>query len=64
MLGNFSFGDYFMEEALTWAWEFLTEVLEIPSDLLWPSVFEEDEEAYSIWRDKIGVREDHIVRHG
>ena len=64
MLGNFSFGDYFKEEALTWAWEFLTEVLEIPSDLLWPSVYEEDEEAYSIWRDKIGVREDHIVRLG
>lgn len=64
MLGNFSFGDYFKEEALTWAWEFLTEVLEIPEDLLWPSVYEEDEEAYRIWRDKIGVREDHIVRLG
>ena len=64
MLGNFSFGDYFKEEALTWAWEFLTEVLEIPADLLWPSVYEQDEEAYSIWRDKIGVREDHIVRLG
>ena len=64
MLGNFSFGDYFKEEALTWAWEFLTEVLEIPADLLWPSVYEHDDEAYAIWRDKIGVREDHIVRLG
>ena len=64
MLGNFSFGDYFKEEALTWAWEFLTETLEIPADLLWPSVYEHDDEAYAIWRDKIGVREDHIVRLG
>ena len=64
MLGNFSFGDYFKEEALTWAWEFLTETLEIPADLLWPSVYEHDDEAYTIWRDKIGVREDHIVRLG
>ncbi len=64
MLGNFSFGDYFKEEALTWAWEFLTEVLAIPADLLWPSIYEEDDEAFHIWRDKIGVREDHIVRLG
>lgn len=64
MLGNFSFGDYFKEEALTWAWEFLTETLEIPADLLWPSVYEEDDEAYNIWKNKIGVREDHIVKLG
>ena len=64
MLGNFSFGDYFKEEALTWAWEFLTETLAIPADLLWPSVYEHDDEAYAIWCDKIGVREDHIVRLG
>ena len=64
MLGNFSFGDYFKEEALTWAWEFLTGVLEIPADLLWPSVYEHDDEAYAIWRDKIGVKEEHIVRLG
>jgi len=64
MLGNFSFGDYFKEEALVWAWEFLTETLEIPADLLWPSVYEQDEEAYAIWRDKIGVKEEHIVRLG
>ena len=64
MLGNFSFGDYFKEEALVWAWEFLTETLAIPADLLWPSVYEHDDEAYAIWKDKIGVREDHIVRLG
>ncbi len=64
MLGNFSFGDYFKNEAIPWAWEFLTETLEIPADLLWPSVYEEDDEAYAIWRDKIGVPEEHIVRLG
>ncbi len=64
MLGNFSFGDYFKEEAIPWAWEFLTETLEIPSDLLWPSIYEEDEEAYHIWADKIGVPPEHIVRLG
>jgi alanyl-tRNA synthetase len=64
MLGNFSFGDYFKEEALEWAWEFLTEVLEIPADLLWPSVYEHDDEAYDIWKNKIGVKEEHIVRLG
>ena len=64
MLGNFSFGDYFKNEAIEWAWEFLTQTLEIPTDLLWPSIYEEDEEAFHIWRDKIGVREDHIIRLG
>ncbi len=64
MLGNFSFGDYFKNEAIPWAWEFLTEALEIPSDLLWPSVYEHDDEAYAIWRDKIGVPEAHIVKLG
>ena len=64
MLGNFSFGDYFKEEAIPWAWEFLTKTLEIPRDLLWPSVYEKDDEAYAIWRDKIGVPEAHIVRLG
>ena len=64
MLGNFSFGDYFKEEAIPWAWEFLTGTLEIPEDLLWPSVYEKDDEAYAIWRDKIGVPEAHIVRLG
>ena len=64
MLGNFSFGDYFKDEAIPWAWEFLTECLEIPADLLWPSVYEFDDEAYALWRDKIGVPEAHIVKLG
>ena len=64
MLGNFSFGDYFKDEAIPWAWEFLTVALEIPADLLWPSVYEHDDEAYAIWRDKIGVPESHIVKLG
>ena len=64
MLGNFSFGDYFKDEAIPWAWEFLTETLEIPAELLWPSVYEQDDEAYDIWRDKIGVPEAHIVKLG
>ena len=64
MLGNFSFGDYFKDEAISWAWEFLTGDLEIPADLLWPSVYEQDDEAYAIWRDKIGVPEAHIVKLG
>ena len=64
MLGNFSFGDYFKEEAIAWAWEFLTETLEIPKNLLWPSIYEEDEEAYHIWVDQIGVDPAHVVRLG
>ncbi len=64
MLGNFSFGDYFKNEAIEWAWEFLTSTLEIPADLLWPSIYENDEEAYDIWKNKIGVPENHIVRLG
>ena len=64
MLGNFSFGDYFKVEAIEWAWEFLTKTLEIPADLLWPSIYENDEEAYDIWKNKIGVDEKHIVRLG
>ena len=64
MLGNFSFGDYFKKEAITWAWEFLTVTLEIPAELLWPSVYEEDDEAYDFWRDVIGVPEERIVRMG
>ena len=64
MLGNFSFGDYFKEEAIPWAWEFLTETLEIPTELLWPSIYEEDEQAYEIWVNKVGVNPEHIVRLG
>ena len=64
MLGNFSFGDYFKYEAIPWAWEFLTETLEIPTDLLWPSIYENDEEAYDIWVNRIGVPAEHVVRLG
>ena len=66
MLGNFSFGDYFKEQAIPWAWEFLTsdEWLAIPKELLWPSVYEHDEEAFILWRDVIGVPEHQITRLG
>lgn len=64
MLGNFSFGDYFKREAINWSWEFLTDVLKIPADLLYPSVYENDEEAFAIWRDEIGVPESHIKKLG
>ena len=64
MLGNFSFGDYFKVEAITWAWEYLTKVLEIPEDLLYPSVFNEDDEAFEIWNKKIGVPAEKIVKLG
>lgn len=64
MLGNFSFGDYFKGEAIPWAWEFLTVTLEIPEDRLWPSVYENDEEAYKIWTEVIGVPAERVVRLG
>ena len=64
MLGNFSFGDYFKEEAIAFAWEFLTECLAIPAELLWPSIYEQDDEAYAIWTEKIGVPAERVVRLG
>ncbi len=64
MLGNFSFGDYFKREAIQWAWEFFTEVLEMPKEKLYPSVYEEDDEAWDIWVNEIGVSEDHMKRLG
>ena len=64
MLGNFSFGDYFKIEAITWAWEFFTKVLEMPADKLYVSVFENDDEAFEMWTKQIGVAEDHMVRLG
>ncbi|MBE6766226.1 MAG: alanine--tRNA ligase [Ruminococcaceae bacterium] len=64
MLGNFSFGDYFKDEAIPWAWEFLTKTLEIPEELLWPSVYESDDEAYNIWLNVIGVPAERIVKLG
>ena len=62
MLGNFSFGDYFKEEAIEFAWEFLTGELGLPEDKLWISVFREDDEAAKIWKEKIGVNPERIVR--
>ncbi|WP_299491064.1 alanine--tRNA ligase [Acaryochloris sp. IP29b_bin.137] len=64
MLGNFSFGDYFKEQAIAWAWELSTEVYKLPPDRIVPSVFEEDDEAFAIWRDKIGIPEHRIQRMG
>ncbi len=64
MLGNFSFGDYFKEQAIRWAWELSTEVFALPPERLVPSVFREDEEAFAIWRDKIGIPEHRIQRMG
>ncbi|MDP8260318.1 MAG: alanine--tRNA ligase [Candidatus Gygaella obscura] len=62
MLGNFSFGDYFKEEAIQWAWEFVTKKLKINESKLWVSVYQEDEEAYLIWLDKIKVKKERIVK--
>lgn len=64
MLGNFSFGDYFKEEAISWAWEFCTEVLKLPKDRLYVSVYEEDDEAEKIWHEKVGLPMDRIFRMG
>ena len=64
MLGNFSFGDYFKNEAIPWAWEFLTKWLEIPEELLYPSIYEEDNEAFEIWNKKIGVPAEKIIPLG
>ena len=64
MLGNFSFGDYFKKQAIEWAWELSTEVFKLPPERLVPSVFEEDDEAFEIWRDVIGVPEHRIQRMG
>lgn len=64
MLGNFSFGDYFKEEALPWAWEYITEVLKMPKDRLWATIYKDDEEAYDIWTKKIGLPAERVVRLG
>lgn len=64
MLGNFSFGDYFKREATAWAWEFCTQVLEMPEDKLWVTVYEKDDEAYDIWTKEVGVDPAHVVRLG
>ncbi|MGB7376776.1 MAG: alanine--tRNA ligase [Rivularia sp. (in: cyanobacteria)] len=62
MLGNFSFGDYFKEQAINWGWEISTKVFNLPAERLAVSVYHEDDEAYAIWRDKIGVPEARILR--
>lgn len=64
MLGNFSFGDYFKKEAITWAWEFFTKVLEIPEERLYVSVYYEDDEAFDIWNKVVGLPEEKIFRMG
>ena len=64
MLGNFSFGDYFKDEAIHWSWEFLTEVVGLEKDRLYPSVYLDDDEAFNIWNKEIGVPAEKIFRFG
>lgn len=64
MLGNFSFGDYFKHEAITWAWEFFTKVVELPEDRLYVSVYQDDDEAFDIWNKEIGLDASRIFRMG
>ena len=64
MLGNFSFGDYFKTEAIHWSWEFLTEVVGLDPDRLYPSVYQDDDEAFDIWNKEIGIAPERIFRFG
>lgn len=64
MLGNFSFGDYFKREAITWAWEYITEWLKMPVDRLWVTIYTDDDEAFEIWHNEVGLPADRIVRLG
>ena len=64
MLGNFSFGDYFKEEAIAWAWEYLIDVAKLPKDKLWITIYNDDNEAFDIWNKKMKVPKDRIVRMG
>lgn len=62
MLGDFSFGDYFKKEIIPWSWEFLTKELDLPGDKLYITIHTEDDEAYKIWHDVVGIADDHIIR--
>lgn len=64
MLGNFSFGDYFKDEAIHWAWEFLTEVVGLDKERLYPSIYQDDEDAFKIWNEEIGIAPERIFRFG
>lgn len=64
MLGNFSFGDYFKEGAITMAWELLTDVFKLPKEQLWITIYQDDDEAFDIWKKRVGVPEERIVRMG
>src|SRR6056297_1495173 len=64
MLGNFSFGDYFKEEAITWAWEFVIKVIKLEKDKLWITIYKDDDEAFNIWHDIIGLTKERIIRMG
>jgi alanyl-tRNA synthetase len=64
MLGNFSFGDYFKKEAIVWAWEFVQDVVKLPKENIWVSVYKNDDEAYDIWNKIVGISADRIVRLG
>ncbi|MDX1700889.1 MAG: alanine--tRNA ligase, partial [Melioribacteraceae bacterium] len=64
MLGNWSFGDYYKEEAIVWAWELLTEVWKLPKERLWATVYETDDEAFNLWKDKTDINPKHILRFG
>ena len=64
MLGNFSFGDYFKKESITWGWDFLTREMKLPKEKLWVTIYEDDDEAFSIWHDVVGVPAERIVRMG
>jgi len=64
MLGSFSFGDYFKKESIAWGWEFIIDVLKMPKDKIWASIYEKDDEAFDLWKNMIGMPEDRIVRLG
>jgi len=64
MLGNFSFGDYFKEDAIKWAWEFLVDEMKVQPEKMWVSVYEEDDESYDIWREGVGMPKERILRLG